>query len=91
MDGVARSTARRGRIRWPGPSGGSLARSQPAVHQQRAVDAALLERIGAGDYAALAQLYERLGGAIYSLAYRIVGDGPSAEDVVQEVFLATWR
>ena len=63
----------------------------PPSTAERAIDAALLERIGAGDHEALAQLYERLGGAIYSLAYRIVGDGPSAEDVVQEVFLATWR
>jgi RNA polymerase sigma-70 factor (ECF subfamily) len=51
----------------------------------------LLERISAGDHAALALLYQRLGGAMYSLAYQIVGDPSSAEDVVQEVFIATWQ
>ena len=65
-------------------------RNPPSI-EQRAIEVELLERISAGDHAALAELYDRLGGAIYSVAYRIVGDVPSAEDVVQEVFLATWR
>ena len=36
-------------------------------------------------------VYDRHGGAAYSLAYRIVGDRGTAEDVTQEAFLSVWR
>lgn len=36
-------------------------------------------------------LYDRYGRLAYSLAYRVLGDGAAAEDVVQESFLAIWR
>src|SRR5437867_10416057 len=43
------------------------------------------------DPAAFEIMYDRHGGAAYSLAYRIVGDRSSAEDVTQEAFLSIWR
>ncbi len=43
------------------------------------------------DPAAFSVLYDRHGGAAYSLAYRIVGDRSAAEDVTQEAFLSLWR
>jgi RNA polymerase sigma-70 factor, ECF subfamily len=41
--------------------------------------------------AAFEVLYDRHGGAAYSLAHRIVGSPEGAEDVVQEAFLSIWR
>jgi RNA polymerase sigma-70 factor (ECF subfamily) len=36
-------------------------------------------------------LYDRHGGAAYSLAHRIMGDRQAAEDVTQEAFVSIWR
>ncbi len=36
-------------------------------------------------------LYDQYSRRAFGLAYRILGDGPSAEDVVQEAFLILWR
>jgi len=43
------------------------------------------------DPAAFEVVYDRHGGAAYSLAYRIVGDRQVAEEVTQEAFLSVWR
>ena len=43
------------------------------------------------DADAFAVLYDRHGGAAYSLAHRIVGDPAIAEDVTQEAFISVWR
>lgn len=40
---------------------------------------------------AFAILYDRHGGAAYSLAHRIVGDSELAEDVTQEAYISVWR
>lgn len=47
--------------------------------------------VEAGDSVAFEALYERHGGATFSLAYRMVGSRVLAEDVTQEAFLAIWR
>ena len=52
---------------------------------------ALVERVAAGDAAALEHLYDRYSRPAYSLARRVTGDPAFAEEVVQEVFLAVWR
>lgn len=44
-----------------------------------------------GDSSALADLYDGFGAAVYSLAWRIVGNPSDAEDVTQEVFAQAWR
>jgi RNA polymerase sigma-70 factor (ECF subfamily) len=57
----------------------------------RQADAAIVERIAAGDRAAMAELYTRHGDVVFSLACRIVRLPADAEDVVQEVFTQAWR
>jgi RNA polymerase sigma-70 factor, ECF subfamily len=58
---------------------------------QRLADEDLMTLVERRDADAFAVLYDRHGGAAYSLAYRIVGDAAVAEDVVQEAFLSVWR
>jgi len=43
------------------------------------------------DPAAFEIVYDRHGGAAFSLAYRMVGDRTKAEDITQEAFLSLWR
>lgn len=58
---------------------------------ERLADEELMIFVQEGDSAALEVLYDRHGGAAYSLSHRIVGDAQSAEDVTQEAFLSVWR
>jgi RNA polymerase sigma-70 factor (ECF subfamily) len=44
-----------------------------------------------GDKEALGTLYDRHNRAAYSLAYRMMGDRPAAEDLLQDAFLQVWR
>jgi RNA polymerase sigma-70 factor (ECF subfamily) len=57
----------------------------------RLADEELMTLIERRDPDAFAVLYDRHGGAAYSLAHRIVGDPSVAEDVTQEAFLSLWR
>lgn len=66
-------------------------RNSGSVSPAALEDAALLARVSAGDEAALEALYQRYGGACFALARRIINDSHLAEDVVQQVFLATWQ
>ncbi len=47
--------------------------------------------IADGETRALEVLYDRHGGAAWSLAHRIMGDRQAAEDVTQEAFVSVWR
>ena len=58
---------------------------------QRLADEDLIVLVERRDADAFAILYDRHGGAAYSLAHRIVGDPAVAEDVTQEAFLSLWR
>ena len=47
--------------------------------------------VSRSDESALAELYDRVGGTAYGLAYRVLRDEALAEDAVQEAFLGLWR
>ena len=51
----------------------------------------LARAVGAHDDRALAELYRRHVGPCLGLARRVLGDRTLAEEVVQEVFVRTWR
>jgi RNA polymerase sigma-70 factor, ECF subfamily len=58
---------------------------------QRLADEDLMPIVAKEDPLAFEVFYDRHAGAAYSLAYRIVGDRQSAEDVTQEALLSIWR
>ena len=57
----------------------------------RDTDAELVQRLAAGDEAALGELYDRHADAVFRLAFRLVGDRHLAEEVLQETYLALWN
>lgn len=54
-------------------------------------DLALVTRMAAGDEAALAALYDRWSGRLYSIALQLVKQPDRAEDVLEETFWQVWR
>lgn len=54
-------------------------------------DAQLMRGIQAGNEDALAALYDRYGGLLYTFALRICGQSSQAEEVLQDVFSTVWR
>jgi RNA polymerase sigma-70 factor (ECF subfamily) len=54
-------------------------------------DSDLIGLVGTGDGPALMTLYDRYNRQAFGLAFRILGDAATAEEVVQDAFLALWR
>ncbi len=52
---------------------------------------ALLDRIGAGDQAALKNLYAATSAKLFGVILRILVERGEAEDVLQEVYITVWR
>jgi RNA polymerase sigma factor (sigma-70 family) len=59
--------------------------------EERRTVTQLLDRIGAGDDLAFAQLYDGYAATVYGLALRVTRDRSAAEDITQEVFLRVWE
>jgi RNA polymerase sigma-70 factor, ECF subfamily len=57
----------------------------------RLADEDLLTLVERGDPDAFEVIYDRHSTVAFSLAFRLLGDRQSAEDLVQDAFLAVWR
>ena len=68
----------------PGAVTGTPDRVQPP-------DDELMHKVAEGDSDALAQLFKRYAGAVYSLAYRMLNDREGAEELLNEAFVRVWR
>jgi len=54
-------------------------------------DEFLLDRVRANDPKAMADVFDRYGSTVYSVALRILKDPGQAEDVMQEIFFQVWQ
>jgi RNA polymerase sigma-70 factor, ECF subfamily len=63
----------------------------PTEDIRNLADEEVMQLVQQGDPRAFELLYDRHGGAAFSLAYRMVGDRVIAEDISQEAFLSIWR
>ena len=68
-----------------------LAVLTPKDSSEVSPDAMLVQQLLRRDVDAFEELYDRHSRIIYSLVLRIVQQGPTAEEVVQDVFLQLWR
>jgi RNA polymerase sigma-70 factor (ECF subfamily) len=75
----------------PNPIGGPERSTTRAANTASNEDLALLERIRRGDQLAMAEVFDKYGRAVYSVALRILKDTGHAEDVMQEIFFQIWR
>jgi RNA polymerase sigma-70 factor (ECF subfamily) len=51
----------------------------------------VLPRVASGDPGAVRECIDRYGSMVYGMARRFVRDAASADDAVQEVFIALWK
>lgn len=63
----------------------------PAIWQNRQVDRELIERFRSGEESAIKTVYERFGGAVFTVAMSILRDRQLAADVTQTTFLKAWK
>src|SRR5215813_8519619 len=71
-----------------------MIRMQPSVENAQAIadsDALAVERTLAGDRDSYRILVERHSSNVFRLAYRMTGNRPDAEEVVQEAFLRAYQ
>ena len=54
-------------------------------------DEFLLDRVRVNDPKAMADVFDRYGSTVYSVALRVLKDPGQAEDVMQEIFFQIWQ
>lgn len=60
-------------------------------HRAKIDESRLIVHAREGDQAAFRELVERYQGAVYNLAYRMLGSPDEAEDAAQEIFVRVYR
>ncbi len=61
------------------------------MNRSERTDEDLIAALAGRDLSALDALYDRFHRVAFSMAYRVLGDRGTAEDVVQDAFLSVWR
>jgi RNA polymerase sigma-70 factor (ECF subfamily) len=56
-----------------------------------ASDQLLMERVRSNDQMAMAEVFDRYGGLVYSVALRVLKEPDQAEDVMQDIFFQLWK
>lgn len=72
------------------PSLRVVAKSTKAQNGRRSLSLSLLEKIAAGDQAAVGECLDQYGDLVWSLGRRFLGNSADLEDAVQEVFIEIW-
>jgi RNA polymerase sigma-70 factor (ECF subfamily) len=54
-------------------------------------DQLLMERVRSNDQMAMAEVFDRYGGLVYSVALRVLKEPAQAEDVMQDIFFQLWK
>src|SRR5438128_1220015 len=75
----------------PAPSFNLLERPGGPAMWDDLPDETLMQRIARNDTMAFDILFQRHRRAVFSYTFRMIGDGPAAEDLTQECFLRVWR
>lgn len=70
---------------------GGPVRIDPSLIERALIDRTLIDRARAGDERAMAEIFDRYAGLVYSTALRVLQDSGQAEDVTQEIFFQVWR
>ena len=70
---------------------GDLSELRQTARQLPVENPDLWRRFKLGDEQAVADLYDRYSRLVYSVAYQILRDPGTSEDVLQDVFLQLWR
>jgi len=65
--------------------------STPLAPSNSEDELALVRRLARRDPAAMADIYDRYGGMVFTIAVRVVRDRETAEDLTQETFLRVWN
>jgi RNA polymerase sigma-70 factor (ECF subfamily) len=58
---------------------------------EAASDQSLMDEVRAGAQQAMAAVFDRYAGLVYSVAFRVLKDAGHAEDVTQEIFFQLWQ